>query len=49
MMIIITLLMMIIIIIIKLLILTMSKVNDDIDYAEGDADHDFFYVKMLII
>ncbi len=27
----------------------MSKVNDDIDYAEGDADHDFFYVKMLII
>ncbi len=32
---------MISIIIKKLLILTMSKVNADIDYAEGDADHDF--------
>jgi hypothetical protein len=41
-MMIITLLMMIIIIIIKLAPLTMSKVNADIDYAEGDADHDFF-------
>jgi|688.fasta_scaffold685936_1 hypothetical protein len=40
-----TLLIMItIILIINLLILTMSKVNADIDYAEGDADHDFFYV-----
>jgi hypothetical protein len=25
----------------------MSKVNADIDYAEGDADHDFFYVWCL--
>jgi hypothetical protein len=40
--------MMISIIIKKLLILTMSKVNVDIDSAEGDDHHDFFYVKMLI-